>query len=151
MMKYNSRKGGVRKNMKQRGHCTDDKCPCCEMIEDTDHIFIYKNQAIEDKYIEQEAKMQDQLQQSTSPAIAEAIIYVMRTFQYGENRNATIEWSDSVLEAANEQLQLGQRAFLGGWWSKKWLRAQRIYYDQNGKWNKPMIWLSKVIRDIQKI
>ena len=151
MMKYNSRIGGVRKNMKQRGHCTDDKCPCCEMIEDTDHIFICKNQALEDKYIEQEEKMQDQLQHSTSPEIAEAIIYVMRTFRYGENRNATIEWSDSVLEAANEQLQLGQRAFLGGWWSKKWLRAQRIYYEQNGKRNKPMIWLSKVIRDTQKI
>ena len=51
MMKYNSRIGGVRKNIKERGHCTDDKCPCCEKIEDTDHIFICKNQAIEDKYI----------------------------------------------------------------------------------------------------
>ena len=138
--------------MKQRGHCTDDKCPCCEKIEDTDHIFICKNQAIEDKYIEEEVKMmQDQLQHSTSPEIAEAIIYIMRTFRYGKNRNVTIEWSDSVLQAANEQLQLGQQACLGVWWSKKWLRAQRIYYEQNGKWNKPMIWLSKVIRDTKKI
>ena len=91
MTKYNSRIEGVQKKMKQRGHCTDYKCPCCEMIEDTDHIFICKNQAIEDKHIEQEVKMQDQLQQSTSPEIAEAIIYVMKTFRYGDNRNAKIE------------------------------------------------------------
>ena len=42
-VRYNCRIGSVWKNMKQRGQCTDDKCPCCEMIEDMDHIFICKN------------------------------------------------------------------------------------------------------------
>ena len=66
--------------MQLRGHCTDDKCPYSEMIGDTDHIFICKNQAIEYKYTEEEVKMQDQLKHSTSPEITEAIIYVLRTF-----------------------------------------------------------------------
>ena len=57
MTKYNQRIGPVKKNLERRGHSNDMTCPCCNHIEDTDHLLRCQNIDITNIYEEEHDKI----------------------------------------------------------------------------------------------
>ena len=151
MAKYNSRIGGVRKNMLRRNHAKDDQCPCCEEIEDTDHLLKCNNDEIRDIYENKMTELQRWLGETTTIEIARGIQAVSKAFRTETPLDLSNCTDNMVKAAAKQQFELGQRAFVGGWWSKRWMTLQKLHYQESGKRNKPAIWMARVITRIQGI
>ena len=149
MTKYNSRIGGVRKNMHRRKHATDDKCPCCEEQEDTDHLLKCKNKDIQEVYDEKMKEIKEWMKKNTSAEMTKGVVAVIEAFRNGTDLDLEGCNDNMVKAAAKQQFELGQRAFVGGWWSRRWTTLQHIYYREQGKKNKASIWIARLIIQIQ--
>ena len=151
MAKHNSRIGGVRKNMLRRKHLTDDYCPCCGETEDTDHIFRCTNNTIQEIYEDRMGEMKTWLEDNTTHEIAKGIQAVSDAFRNNTTLNVSQCKDRMDRAAAQQQFELGRLAFMGGWWSTRWLTLQKFYYNETGKRNKPIIWMARVVKKFQEM
>ena len=74
---------------------------------------------------------------------------MIESFRRGTDLELTNCNDNMVKAAAKQQFELGQRALIGGWWSRRWITLQHIHYKEKGKRNKPSIWMARVIMKIQ--
>ena len=151
MAKYNSRIGGVRKNLQRRNHASEGTCPCCGEIEDTDHILQCSNEDIQEVYEEKMNDIQQWMENTTDSEIAEGLKAVSAAFRTNTPLDLSKCKDRMVKAAAEQQFQLGRRAFIGGWWSKRWITLQQFYYTANGKRNKPYLWMARAIKKFQEM
>ena len=151
MAKYNSRIGSVRKNLLRRNHATDETCPCCGDIEDTDHILKCPNTEINEVYNEKMNEIKQWLEDTSTIEMAKGLKAVSDAFRNNTTLDLTTCTDRMVRAAAEQQFQLGQRAFIGGWWSGRWINLQAIHYRETGKRNKPMLWMARTIKKFQEM
>jgi hypothetical protein len=152
MTKYNQRIGGVRKNMERRKHSTDSVCPCCEDTEDTDHILRCANEEIEEIYKSTTTEIHEWMETTSGTQVAHAFREVCDAIREQRPLENCEDLDPSIISAATGQVQLGQRAFIGGWWSREWLRIHTAYAKRTGQRNKnSIVWMSNAIIKYQDL
>ena len=125
--------------MHRRKHATDDKCPCCEEQEDTDHLLKCKNKDIQEVYDEKMRELKEWMNKNTSTEMTKGVEAVIEAFRNGTDLDLKGCNDNMVKAAARQQFELGQRVFIGGCWSRRWTTLQHIYYREQGKKNKASI------------
>ena len=148
MTKYNQRIGPVKKNLERRGHSDNTTCPCCDQLEDTDHLLRCKNADITSIYEEERNNISNWIEGTAGSQVATAITSVVQALRNETELQNCDHLDDYIREAAEEQLELGQRAFVGGWWSRKWRYAQQSYASRNNYRRSPR-WMANVISKYQ--
>ena len=125
MTKYNQRIGSVKKNLERRGHSNNTTCPCCNQIEDTDHLLHCQNTDVTKVYKEEHEKLYNWLEGTAGSQVAAALRAVCQALREETDLEDCDHLEENVRMAAHEQLALGQRAFIGGWWIRKWRYIQQ--------------------------
>ena len=150
--KFNQRIGAVKKNLERRGHSEDGICPCCNQMEDTDHIFQCQNNDIQKTFEDEYEKVNTWVENTAGHQTAQAMKALCEAFRRGTEIQLGDTLNEKVQEAAQEQFELGQRAFFGGWWSRKWFHVQQSYAIRNKhRCINAINWMAKAIAKYQDL
>ena len=92
--------------------------------------------------------LRDSLYVSTSADIRNSIINVLTHFHQNESFEQT---TPEMREIVDKQIQLGSRASLNGVWHTGWIDAQCQYLKRNSSRASPIVWLTSVSLQIQRM
>ena len=138
-------------NMVRRQHDLDEKCPCCEETEDTDHILQCKAEMQEKTFTTEIDTLNQFLMNITSWEIRGAIIELISTFRDKRAPNIHHNWCHTVTEAFSKQYDIGQRAFISGLWVKEWNDAQNEFQKNQKSRKHGITIVASIVKQIQKI
>jgi hypothetical protein len=141
----------TKKNMVRRKHDDNDKCPCCDLVEDTEHILKCKSTTQQDTYSIERESLDIFLQQVTTWELREAILELIQSFRDSKEPTIARRWSIRTSEMTREQYDLGQRAFFSGLWIDKWVKAQDEFQTEKKRRTQGMTVIVKITRRVQKI
>ena len=150
MTKYNQRIGLVKKNLERRGHSNNTTCPCCNQIKDTDHLLRCQNTDITKVYEEEHEKNYNWLEGTAGSQVATALRAVCQALREETELEKCDHLEANIRMVAHEQIALGQRAFIGGWWSRKWRYIQQRYATRNNCRHSPR-WMANAISKYQDL
>lgn len=71
-------------NMLRHEHSKIDKCPSCQDIQNTDHMFLHNSDGMAEVFELNKAKLVGFIVPATSAKILEAIMYVLMQFRNEE-------------------------------------------------------------------
>ena len=151
MSKFNQRILGVKKNLYRRKHAHDEKCPLCNHTEDTDHVFKCPSKEADEAYQDNIDTLCNFLAITTSGNIGEAILEVCDCFRQCRRPVIQDHWEPTLVAALQTQLQLGARAFLGGFWTSDWCTLQERHYNSQRRNTSPKLWVCKAITAVQTL
>jgi len=150
--KHNARIRPVKYNLVRRKHDDDPTCPCCGALETTDHTFEWDEAKMEEAFITHIAELESHLRATPSKAISDSIMETCRSIHYSKEHTLADNWDEELASTVTNQILLGQRAFIGGLWPKKWLELQRQYHTRTQNSSKsPKVWMSKTIEHTQTL
>ena len=90
------------------------------------------------------------LRATSSKAISDStIVEICNAIR--ENRECSLDddWDPTLLGLACHQIEVGQRAFIGGLWPMAWRTAQQEYNTRIRSKKSPAVWMSTTILKIQ--
>jgi len=120
--KHNARIRPVKYNPVRRKHDDDPTCLCCGApLETTDHTFVCGEAKIEEAFITHVADLEFQLRALTYKSISDSIMETCWSIRYNREHTLDNDWDEELASTVTNQILLGQRAFIGGLWPKKWL------------------------------
>ena len=138
-------------NMVRRQHDFDDRCPCCQEREETEHILQCASEIQEKKFID-EIKILDQyLMNITAWDIRGGIIELLEAFREQRAPTSHHNWSRKVIEAVDIQYDLGQRAFTSGLWVHRWVQEQDKFHKTQKTKKKGVTIITLMVQQVQRI
>ena len=138
-------------NMVRRKHEFDDRCPCCQEREDTDHILRCTS-ATQEKKFKDEIKTLDQyLMNITAWDLRGGIIELLEAFREQRAPTSHHNWSNKVIEAVDIQFDLGQRAFTSGLWVHRWVQEQDKFHKTQKTKKKGVTIIALMVQQVQRI
>ena len=119
------------KNMKRRRQWPTDHCPFCDCTEDHIHLLQCTSDQTTSHFTKAYGDLDDWLQKTTSPDIAEAI-YLLLTDHKDNQQDSDLtydNWSHTLCATVQHQRSIGSRSFTEGFLSTRWEDAQQEHYN----------------------
>ena len=151
MVKYSMGLLPTKLNMVRRKHDDDEKCPCCENIEDTDHILKCQSKPIDEVFSTEVEILKQYLQNITSWEMKGAVIELINSFREGRAPAIHHNWNSTVADLVQEQYELGQRAFLSGLWIMRWTKEQTNFQKTQKSRKHGITIITSIIKKVQKL
>jgi hypothetical protein len=146
--KYNARILPVGTNLVRRKHSTSDKCPCCGLVEDHDHLLRCTHPEMTKEYESLVKDVDCWLQDTTSGTVHGAIMQLLRVYRLSSDDDLVTEHHNRYVQ---QQLLLGSRAFFAGVWRQYWKTSQTEYLNIIRSQRSASLWLNTLLHKIQEI
>ena len=129
----------------------DPRCPCCNLDEDTEHIYQSDSDIQTKVFLNEIDSLNNYLLNVTAWEIRSAIAELTTAFREQRAPNIHHNWSDKVESMVMEQYALGQRAFLSGMWIKDWSEEQEKHHKMLKTKKHDSTVIVSIIQRVQKI
>ena len=138
-------------NMVQRKHAEDPTCPCCEEIENTEHILQCQSVTQGETFTRESVNLTNYLLDVTSWEVRGAIIELLEAYREQRDILYHCNWNDMVTLAITKQYDMGPRAFFGGIWTQEWITEQDNFHKTLKTKKKGTTVVAEIIRKVQKV
>ncbi|MCA1800669.1 MAG: hypothetical protein LC650_05195 [Actinobacteria bacterium] len=149
--KHSSHNCGVGTTLLRWNHQDHAKCPRCNKIEDTTHIYTCTGHNATEIWNQSILKLQQHLEKAeTDPELATCLIDCLQQWRRKEKVNLS-SYPDSLKQLVHEQRTLGWKNLLEGLPTRRWRIYQHNYYKQNNIRKSSTLWLRGTLQHINNL
>jgi len=106
---------------------------------------------MQDTYDAEMEEVTSHTRATSSKAISDTIKEICNAIREGRECELDDDWDPTLIDIANQQIGIGQRAFIGGLWPLAWRNAQQEYYTRIRNTKSAAVWMSQTILKIQAV
>ena len=135
----------------RRKERSSDKCPMCDAVEDSNHVYLCPHDRTEEEFQEKLVIVEEWLNKHSPWDVRDAIIEILQAVRANRDVQHNNNWGHDVHEVVDAQLHLSERSLVHGLLHSDWIPIQEEYLNKTKSKMKVSTWAAHLIRLIWDI